>query len=282
MTIKKKLFSVLLSLVMMLQVCAFTLPVYADDIAELETNTEADNLEYKLQAIRQETNLFPNGDVELGELGGNVDLGNENAKVWGMWGTYKSGGNGPTVTHTTKQAYNGEKSLLIEKTDNYWALYVPYVFGDALREDTTYIANMKILGTKKNANEGWATVSNPNTQWENKVNIFPYFGEFTWSGYTTIGTYSLKDLSDAPYAAEENQEKLPQSAWKNLGATFVTPESRNSLNLSAASISSLNRGMPRGYAHKERCRCAFPYSRLKEFCLCHSPSYRQHPRAYLP
>lgn len=64
MTIKKKLLSAMLSLALALQVSAITLPVYADDIAELETNTETDNLEYKLQAIRQETNLLANGNLE--------------------------------------------------------------------------------------------------------------------------------------------------------------------------------------------------------------------------
>ena len=199
MTIKKKLLSAVLSLALTLQADAFLLSVNAYEEANLFANGSVED------AI-----LETNGDITSGKVGNFEAYGADNSVI--------------NVEQTTAQAYSGDKSVLIKKLgSNSWAQLYAYKGASSFKANTTYIANIKILGTEKNANEGWETVVNKGSADEQKVRPFLIKNyDLPFEGYTMHNTYSLNELDDAPYANAENQTKLGKEAWKDLTMTFTT------------------------------------------------------------
>ena len=193
MIIKKKLLSAVLSLALALQVGAITLPAMA-------TGEEGETPELTpMEKLWYDTNLLKNGDIELGEIGEDCGPATQVGSTQ-YWGYYTDNGKNVTAKISDEQAYSKDQSLLIQKNDISWGVYVPFAYESGLKENTTYIGNVKILGTEKNADSTFVNDTNYNSGSAWKVDIFPYFNEHQWSGYTSGGSYHPRDLATAPEA----------------------------------------------------------------------------------
>lgn len=186
--------------------------------------------EEKKAAFLKSTNLVDNGDVEIDmvfDSNSNVAAG-----AAGQWMVKENDAEVEiTAEQSTNQAYSGTKSVLVKKggTKSQWGMFSPVILKSKMKANTTYIANLKILGTQKNANEGWATVQHKDTQWENKLNFLAYADTFSWA-FTSPHVYRVKELADAPYSnAADQGAPLDKSYWKDLTATIKTEGSLKSV-----------------------------------------------------